>query len=217
VRKSRISRDRWKACHGDGWGRSSFAISLMPPPPADNQRGSGATPWLSDDTDRLTGSPLQPFIAQGGLAAAGWRRAGTWRLWRQWRSLRCRIRQRQWAGAGARRYTRCHQQLADLPNQQDNPKQALSLWLGGAVDFGQQDVKGNQAGNRFRTNGIGFGGDYRINAYATFGLGAGFSRDRSDIGDNGTRNTAEAWSARCMPACGRPRTCSLTVCSATAP
>jgi len=64
---------RLKACTATA-GPLQLRISLMPPPPADNQRGSGATPWLSDDTDRLTGSPLQPFIARwagGRRLAAG--------------------------------------------------------------------------------------------------------------------------------------------------
>jgi hypothetical protein len=82
--------------------------------------------------------------------------------------------------------------LPDFPARQDNPKQPLSLWLGGAVDFGQQYVNGHQAGFRFTTNGVSIGGDYRINDYATFGIGGGFSRDSSDVGDNGTKSTEES-------------------------
>lgn len=187
---------RLESLHGDGWGRSGFGISLTPPPTADSQRGTSAAPWLSDDVDRLIGSPLQPNMRKvGWLPQAGGGQGsgahggggagygtGSGNAYGSGDGPVLAANDTQAAITG----------LPDLPNRQDNPKQPLSLWLGGALDFGQQYVNGHQAGFRFKTNGISLGGDYRINDYATVGLGGGFSRDSSDVGGNGTKSTAES-------------------------
>ncbi|SFA99020.1 Putative Ig domain-containing protein [Collimonas sp. OK607] len=174
---------RLESLHGDGWGSSGFGLSFAPP--ATNRPGSNAGQWQNSDVDRMLGSPLQPNMrkvgwplqsaaAQTAGAASGSTGNGNGPV------LAASDTQLTVAG------------LPELPVRQDNPKQPLSLWMGGAVDFGQQNVNGRQAGFRFTTNGVSAGGDYRINDLATIGLGAGFSRDSSDVGDNGTKSTAES-------------------------
>jgi large repetitive protein len=188
---------RLESLHGDGWGRSGFGISLTPPTPANNQLGTNAAPWLSDDVDRMSGSPLQPNMRKvGWLPQAGSGQASSAYGGGTGASFGSGSRSSTGTGNGPVLAANDTQStitgLPDLPTRQDNPKQPLSLWMGGAVDFGQQYVNGRQTGFRFKTDGVSIGGDYRINDFATFGIGGGFSRDSSDVGDNGTKSTAES-------------------------
>jgi uncharacterized protein YhjY with autotransporter beta-barrel domain len=171
---------RLESLHGDGWGSSGFGLSFAPP--ATDRPGSNAAQWQNSEVDRMLGSPLQPNMRKVGwpLQSAAAQKAGAAGGTGNGPVLAASDTQSTVAG------------LPELPVRQDNAKQPLSLWMGGAVDFGQQNVNGRQAGFRFTTNGVSAGGDYRINDFATIGLGAGFSRDSSDVGDNGTKSTAES-------------------------
>ncbi|NHQ93027.1 autotransporter domain-containing protein, partial [Janthinobacterium lividum] len=162
---------RLESLHGDGWGRSSFGLSLTPPNDSGNPTAALAR-WQADEADRVFGTAVKPFMRKAALRQPG---AGFSSDERQ---------QVDVSGATSG--------LPDMPQKPDTQKQALALWLGGAVDFGQHYVNGRDTGFRFRTNGVSVGGDYRLSDLATLGVGAGFSHDRSDVGQNGSRSTADS-------------------------
>ncbi|WP_143452498.1 putative Ig domain-containing protein [Janthinobacterium sp. 61] len=159
---------RLESLHGDGWGRSNFGLSMTPPNDSGNPTAALAR-WQEQEADRAFGTNPRKqgrrTTLKTGVQQPGAARSGTE------------------ADSAA---------LPDMPQKPDAQKRALSLWLGGAVDFGQHYVKGRDTGFRFRTNGVSVGGDYRLSDLATLGVGAGFSHDRSDVGQNGSRSTADS-------------------------
>jgi uncharacterized protein YhjY with autotransporter beta-barrel domain len=161
---------RLESLHGDGWGRSSFGLSLTPPNDSGNPTAALAR-WQADEADRVFGTAVKPYMRKASLRQPD---AG----------FSSDRQQADVSGATSG--------LPDMPQRPDTQKQALSLWLGGAVDFGQHYVNGRETGFRFRTNGVSVGGDYRLSDLATLGVGAGFSHDRSDVGQNGSRSTADS-------------------------
>ncbi|WP_070282069.1 putative Ig domain-containing protein, partial [Janthinobacterium sp. MP5059B] len=161
---------RLESLHGDGWGRSSFGLSLTPPNDSGNPTAALAR-WQEQEADRVFGTAVKPFMRKASLRQPD---AG----------FSSERQQVDVSGAT--------NGLPDMPQRPDTQKQALALWLGGAVDFGQHYVNGRDTGFRFRTNGVSVGGDYRISDLATLGVGAGFSHDRSDVGQNGSRSTADS-------------------------
>ncbi|SDG93590.1 putative Ig domain-containing protein [Janthinobacterium sp. YR213] len=161
---------RLESLHGDGWGRSSFGLSLTPPNDSGNPTAALAR-WQEQEADRVFGTAVKPFMRKASL-----RQPDT--------GFSSERQQVDVSGAT--------NGLPDMPQRPDTQKQALALWLGGAVDFGQHYVNGRDTGFRFRTNGVSVGGDYRISDLATLGVGAGFSHDRSDVGQNGSRSTADS-------------------------
>ncbi len=76
---------------------------------------------------------------------------------------------------------------SDLPGH-------LALWTGGTVDFGSRNGMVERNGAGFNTEGVTLGADYRVNDLLVFGVGGGYGHDRSDIGNDGTRSTAESYS-----------------------
>lgn len=79
--------------------------------------------------------------------------------------------------------------LPFLPGQQ---AQRLSYWSGGYVDFGGDKASGIRFSHT--TVGVTTGADYRFTPAFTAGMGIGFGRDVSDIGDSGTRSNGRAFS-----------------------
>ncbi|WP_193317196.1 putative Ig domain-containing protein [Janthinobacterium sp. FT14W] len=161
---------RLESLHGDGWGRSSFGLSLTSPGDSGNPTAALAR-WQEQEADRVFGTAVKPFMRKAALRQPD-------------------------SGFSSERQqvdvSEATNGLPDMPQKPDTQKQALALWLGGAADFGQHYVNGRDTGFRFRTNGISVGGDYRISDLATLGVGAGFSHDRSDVGQNGSRSTADS-------------------------
>lgn len=83
--------------------------------------------------------------------------------------------------------------IPSLPFSTEQQAQRLSYWTGGYVDFG-----GDKAGGvRFShtTVGVTTGADYRFTRAFTAGMGIGFGRDVSDIGDSGSRTNGRAFSS----------------------
>ncbi|MDP9835267.1 uncharacterized protein YhjY with autotransporter beta-barrel domain [Neorhizobium huautlense] len=69
----------------------------------------------------------------------------------------------------------------------------LAFWSGGFVNFGDRENSGVDIDH---TNiGVSGGFDYRFSDRFVAGLGIGFSRDRTDVGNNGTESEAHAFSA----------------------
>lgn len=160
---------RLEALHGAGWARSSFGLGLTP---TTTQEKPLLAKWSDDEVDRVVGSPWQ----------AGMRKVG-WPL-----STRTDKAEGKLAAANTRDSTG----LPELPGKAEDRKQELSLWIAGTVDFGHRNATGQQDGFRFTTNGISMGADYRLSDKFSVGVGTGYSRDRSDIGENGSKSIGQS-------------------------
>lgn len=82
--------------------------------------------------------------------------------------------------------------LPSLPFSGNGEIQRLSYWTGGYVDFGGDRADGIRFSHT--TVGITTGADYWFTPAFTAGMGIGFGRDVSDIGDSGTRANGRAFS-----------------------
>lgn len=71
----------------------------------------------------------------------------------------------------------------------------LGIWAAGVVDFGRHDERSGQDGAKFTTSGLTAGVDYRISEDSWLGLGLGYGRDVTRIGEEGSRSEANAFSA----------------------
>ncbi len=69
----------------------------------------------------------------------------------------------------------------------------LAFWTGGYVNFGSRD--GNGIDFDHTMVGVSAGMDYRFTPSFVGGVGVGYGRDKTDIGDNGTESRAQALSA----------------------
>jgi len=69
----------------------------------------------------------------------------------------------------------------------------LKLWASGALNFGTQKLGGSRNGIDFNTSGVTVGADTRLSEQLAVGGGVGFGHDGSDIGNNGSRSTANAY------------------------
>ncbi|WP_336281929.1 autotransporter domain-containing protein [Cronobacter dublinensis] len=79
-----------------------------------------------------------------------------------------------------------------LPFGTQTPGQRLSWWTGGYVDFGRD--KDSTMRLSHTLVGVSTGVDYRFTPDVTAGVGFGFGRDVSDIGDTGTRSNGQSMS-----------------------
>ncbi|WP_312709084.1 putative Ig domain-containing protein [Stenotrophomonas sp.] len=69
----------------------------------------------------------------------------------------------------------------------------LGLWVGGTIRSGRSDG-GQRAGTDFETDGVTVGSDLRISDAFAVGAGLGYGRDRSDVGESGSRSDGQAYS-----------------------
>lgn len=69
----------------------------------------------------------------------------------------------------------------------------FATWIGGVIRSGNQDGRGGGADADFETDGVSVGADYRISPAFALGAGLGYGRDKSDVGDNGSRVDADAY------------------------
>jgi len=160
---------RLESLHGMGWAPSSFGLGFgQPTAPVKPLLAQ----WNEDEVDRVVGSPLQ----------AGMRKVG-------WPLLSQAAKPETKPVAESSRDLAA---LPELPSRREQSRQELSLWIAGTVDFGQRNSNGQQEGFRFTTNGVSMGADYRLSDQLTIGVGTGYSRDRSDIGDNGSKTIGQA-------------------------
>lgn len=65
-----------------------------------------------------------------------------------------------------------------------------SYWVEGTATFGMRDATGSQNGMEFTTSGISVGVDRRLSDKLTMGVGVGFARDKTDIGNDGSHSNA---------------------------
>lgn len=69
----------------------------------------------------------------------------------------------------------------------------FAFWSSGFVNFGERDS--GKLDLDYTIVGVSGGIDYRFSERFVAGFGAGYGRDRTDIGDNGTESRANAYSA----------------------
>ncbi|QNH19263.1 Calx-beta domain protein [Xanthomonas sp. GW] len=69
----------------------------------------------------------------------------------------------------------------------------LGLWVGGAIRSGSLDKQAQRAGVDFQSDGLSMGADYRAADALALGAGVGWGRDDSDVGNNGSRSKATAY------------------------
>ena len=69
---------------------------------------------------------------------------------------------------------------------------ALGLWIGGNVRSGRTGG-GRGAGTDFESDGLTVGSDYRLSDALVIGAGVGYGKDRSDVGQVGSRSDGQAW------------------------
>ncbi|MGJ0479243.1 autotransporter domain-containing protein [Pantoea agglomerans] len=83
--------------------------------------------------------------------------------------------------------------IPSLPFSTQQQAKRLSYWTGGYVDFGSD----KDSGIRFShtTAGVTTGTDYRFTPALTAGMGIGFGRDVSEVGDSSSRTNGRAFSS----------------------
>ena len=68
----------------------------------------------------------------------------------------------------------------------------VAWWIAGSAQFGNIDARGNRSGSRFGTDGVSVGADRRFGERFAGGLAAGFARDETTFGTDGSRSKASA-------------------------
>ncbi|UAY74695.1 putative Ig domain-containing protein [Pseudoxanthomonas sp. X-1] len=69
----------------------------------------------------------------------------------------------------------------------------LGLWVGGAIRSGSLDKQAQRAGVDFQSDGLSLGADYLVSSSLAVGAGVGWGRDDSDVGHEGSRSKATAY------------------------
>ncbi|MDZ3833321.1 MAG: putative Ig domain-containing protein [Sphingopyxis sp.] len=73
-----------------------------------------------------------------------------------------------------------------------NAELPWTIWAGGTIRYGDIDETTGRPSQRFESEGVTFGADYRFNPSFAAGVGVGLGRETSDVGRNGSRSRAEA-------------------------
>jgi uncharacterized protein YhjY with autotransporter beta-barrel domain len=68
----------------------------------------------------------------------------------------------------------------------------VSVWAGGAIDFGNSRGAQRRSKSKFTTGGLSAGVDAPIGEKIVLGAGAGFGKDETKIGDKGTKSSASS-------------------------
>ncbi len=74
------------------------------------------------------------------------------------------------------------------------PGSVSNIWVEGSVNFGKRDATSSTSALDFSTDGISTGIDFHISDQLTLGVGLGYARSTTDIGNDGTQNKAHAYS-----------------------
>ncbi len=111
-------------------------------------------------------------------------------------SIDARCRDQAWPTPGSDcRQPRLGDEAAAVQPQPEVPGSGArwGLWTGGAINSGDRDARGGSAGLDFETSGVSAGGDYRLREDLAIGAGLGYGRDRTDVGERGTRSRADSY------------------------
>ena len=68
----------------------------------------------------------------------------------------------------------------------------LAIWAGGTIRWGDRDEKTGRPSERFESEGVTFGADYRFNPSFAAGIGVGLGRETTDVGRSGSQSEGEA-------------------------
>lgn len=71
----------------------------------------------------------------------------------------------------------------------------LGFWIGGAIRSGRSDARNGTGALDFETDGVSLGADRRTSDAFAFGGGVGIGRDRTDVGEAGSRISGTAYTA----------------------
>lgn len=69
----------------------------------------------------------------------------------------------------------------------------ISVWTGGAVNFGRTQVGGADNGTDFTTSGVSMGVDKQFSDTLAAGIGVGYGHDNTDVGNNGSRSAVDSY------------------------
>jgi len=82
---------------------------------------------------------------------------------------------------------------ANADSSEADANAAFNFWAAGSIRSGNQDANGGAASFDFETDGLSLGIDKRLSNSWVIGAGAGYGKDESRVGNNGTRNEGEAY------------------------
>jgi uncharacterized protein YhjY with autotransporter beta-barrel domain len=68
----------------------------------------------------------------------------------------------------------------------------VTIWAGGTIRWGDRDEKTGRPSERFESEGVTFGADYRFSPSFAAGVGVGLGRETTDVGRNGSQSEGEA-------------------------
>jgi uncharacterized protein YhjY with autotransporter beta-barrel domain len=68
----------------------------------------------------------------------------------------------------------------------------LTVWAGGTIRWGDRDEKTGRPSERFESEGVTFGADYRFSPSFAAGIGIGLGRETTDVGRSGSQSEGEA-------------------------
>jgi outer membrane autotransporter protein len=68
----------------------------------------------------------------------------------------------------------------------------LGFWVGGTIRSGRTNGR-SSAGGDFNTDGVTLGSDLQVGEDLALGVGVGYGRDRTDVGENGSRSDGQAF------------------------
>ncbi|MBJ7438570.1 MAG: putative Ig domain-containing protein [Sphingopyxis sp.] len=68
----------------------------------------------------------------------------------------------------------------------------LSIWAGGTIRWGDRDEMTGRPSERFESEGVTFGADYRFSPSFAAGVGVGLGRETTDVGRSGSQSEGEA-------------------------
>lgn len=73
-------------------------------------------------------------------------------------------------------------------------KSMPNFWIAGTANFGLRQANSQRSSLDFSTSGISLGADQRLNDQLLLGVGAGFARDKTEIGNDGSNSRATGYS-----------------------
>jgi uncharacterized protein YhjY with autotransporter beta-barrel domain len=69
-----------------------------------------------------------------------------------------------------------------------------NFWIAGTANFGLRQANSQRSALDFSTSGISLGADQRLNDQLLLGVGAGFARDKTSVGSDGSDSRATGYS-----------------------
>ncbi|WP_291774237.1 autotransporter domain-containing protein [Luteibacter sp.] len=99
--------------------------------------------------------------------------------------------------------------LTAASSQHGNLPGDVSVWTGGAINFGKSQVGTSDNGTDFTTSGLSFGVDKQFSEKLAVGAGVGYGHDNTDVGNKGSRSAVDSYNVA-LYASYRPTTSFYT-------